>query len=111
MGAGEAAFAVAEQLAFDEVFGDGGAVHLDEGLGGALADGVDGVGDQFLAGAAFAEDQHAAVGAGHQGELLAQRLHGNAFADDAWRLRPSSLKRREFEFQAALLQGVLDDDA
>ena len=73
---------MAEQLALDQVFGNGGAVHFDERLGGARAAGMNGVRHQFLAGAALAVDQHAAVGGGHQGELLPQRLHGNAFADD-----------------------------
>ena len=44
---------------------------------------MDGVRDQFLAGAALAKNQHAAVGAGHQRHLLAQRFHRHAFADDA----------------------------
>ena len=65
MGAGEAAFAVAEEFALDQVFGDGGAVDFDEGLGGAGAHGMDGVRDEFLAGAAFAVDEHAAVGGRH----------------------------------------------
>ena len=80
---GEAAAAVAEQLALDHVFGNGGAVDLDERLLGAGAQGVDGVGDQLLARAALAENQHAAVGARHESHLLAQRLHRHAFADDA----------------------------
>ena len=81
--AGEAALAMAEQLAFDQLFGNRRAVHFDEGLAGARAGGVNRVRDQFLAGAALAENQHAAVGGGHQRQLLAQRFHRHALADDA----------------------------
>jgi hypothetical protein len=64
-------FDVAEQLAFDQLFRNGGAVDFDERLGGALAEGVDGVRHQLFASAAFAIDEHAAIGGGHQGKLLA----------------------------------------
>ena len=74
---------MAEQFAFDQFLGDGRAVHFDERLAGARAHGVQGVRHQFFAGAAFAVDQHAPVGAGHQRQLLAQGLHGHALADDA----------------------------
>ena len=77
--AGEDALAVAEQLALDQLLRNGGAVHLDEGLFGAQALGVDGVGHQLLARAALAVDQDAAVGGGHQRDLLAQRLHRRRF--------------------------------
>ncbi len=69
---------MAEQLALDQLLGNGGAVDVDERLVARVAHGVDGVGDQFLARAALAEDQHAAVGAGHQAQLLAQRLDRDA---------------------------------
>ncbi len=74
VGTGEAALDVAEHFAFDELLGNRGAVDLHEGLGRARTEGVQGVRHQFLAGAAFAIDQDASVGAGHQAELLAQRL-------------------------------------
>ena len=72
--AGEAAFAVAEQFAFDQLFGDGGAVHFDKGFVSTRAGGVDSVGDQFLPSAAFAEDQHAAIGGGHQAQAAGAGL-------------------------------------
>ncbi len=106
--AGQAALAVAEQLAFDEFFGNGGAVHFDERLGGARAGGVNRVRDQFLAGAAFAENQHAAVGGGHQAQLLAQRLHGHALADDAQLGVARFLQPVQFQLQPALLHRVVE---
>ena len=43
---------------------------------------VDGAGDQFLAGAALAEDQHVHVLRGDAADRLAHLLHGRAAADD-----------------------------
>jgi hypothetical protein len=75
--------AVAEEFRLDVVLGDGGTIQLDEDAVLAQALRVHGAADQLLACAAFAIDQHAAVGGGHQLDLLAQRLHGHAIAGDA----------------------------
>ena len=80
--AGAGAVAVAEELGLDEVFGDGGAVELDEDAVAAEGFGVDGAGDELFAGAGFAEDEDAAVGGGHELDLLAQGLDGDGFAGD-----------------------------
>ena len=64
-GIGEGAANVAEQLAFDEVGGDGGAVDLDEGSVGAGAAFVNACCDEFFAGATLAEDQNPALGRGN----------------------------------------------
>src|SRR5207249_2797829 len=56
LGAGERALLVAEQLALQEGFGDGGTVDSQERPLPAAAVLVDGAGDQLLAGAALAED-------------------------------------------------------
>ncbi len=104
--AGETALAMAEQLAFDHLFGNGGAVDLDEGVVGARAGGMDRAGDQFLARTAFSKDQDAAIGGGHELQLLPQRLHRNAFADDAIALTAGQLA--ELGLQFVLLQGVVD---
>ena len=79
-GAGERALFVAEKLAFDEVFRNGGAIDFDERGVGARALAVKGAGHQFLAGAAFARDQHGGLGAGDLADQLAQILHGRALA-------------------------------
>ena len=63
--AGERARLVAEELALDERGRNRRAVDLDERLVPAPAGGVDRPGDQLLAGAGFAQDQHRRVGAGH----------------------------------------------
>jgi hypothetical protein len=57
-GAGERAAFVTEQLGFEQLLGDRRAVQRDEGLVGARAEIVQAAGDQFLAAAGFATDQH-----------------------------------------------------
>ena len=72
VGAGERAAAVAEELAFEQVAGHGGAIEGDEGLPGAIGEVVDGAGENLLAGAAVAGDEDIdvggsdAAGEGHQ---------------------------------------------
>ena len=48
---------VAEQLAFEQRLGDGGAVDRQERSGGPAAEVADRSGHHFLAGAGLAEDQ------------------------------------------------------
>ena len=72
--AGERAALVAEQLGLEQVFGDRGAVDGDElALAAALL--VHGAGEQFLAGAAGAEQHHRDVGAGDALDGLADLQH------------------------------------
>jgi hypothetical protein len=80
--AGSGAVAVAEELGFDEVFRDGGAVELDEDAVAAEGFGVHGAGDEFFAGAGLAEDEDPTVGGGHELDLLAEGFHGHGLAGD-----------------------------
>ena len=80
-GAGKGAAFVAEQLAFEQGLGDGGAVDGDEGRLGAVAVLVNGAGDEFLAGAGLAADQDVDGLGGDAANLLVDRLHGAAVAD------------------------------
>ncbi len=73
---------VAEQLGLEQGLGDGAAVHRDEGLAGARAGLVDGLGQQFLAGAAFAAQQHAGVGLRHHARFGQCLGHAAGAADD-----------------------------
>ena len=66
---------IAEELGFDVVLRDGGAVEFDEGTVFAQAFGVHGPTNQFLACTGFAIDEDASVGGGHQFDLLAKSLH------------------------------------
>jgi hypothetical protein len=81
-GAGEGAFLVAEQLALDQPCGDGRAVELDEGPVAAGAQLVEGAGDELLAGAGLAADEHGGVGGGDGFDLLQHPAQGGAPADD-----------------------------
>ena len=76
-GVGEGALFVPEQLAFEQRFGDGGAVDRDERLGLAQALVVQRLGDQVLAGAVFAFEQD---GGGLAGGHAAHEVHHFAHA-------------------------------
>ena len=69
---------VAEELRFEQRFGQAGAVDRHERPLGARALRVDGRGDQLLADAALAGDQHLGVGARDALDLLAQLVHRRA---------------------------------
>ena len=80
--AGERSFDVAEQLRLEQVFGHRAAVDGDERLGAARAGVVDGARQQFLAGAAFAGDEDARVGARDHVRLRELLLDQRAAGDD-----------------------------
>ena len=66
-GAGEGASHVAEQLALEQLLGNGGAIDGGEVLLGPRAHPVDGAGQDFLAGPALAGDEHRGVVARRRG--------------------------------------------
>src|SRR5689334_16747253 len=100
---------MAEELALDEVFGNGGAIDLDKPGIVAQALGMNGARDQLFAGTGFTEDKDAAIGRRHQGDLLAQRFHRDALADDdALGLLP--LEVAVLGAQAMCVGGVLYQD-
>ncbi len=109
-GAGVGSVAVAEEFRLDVGLGDGGAVELDEDAVAAEAFGVDGAGDELFAGAGLAVDEDAAVGGGHEADLLAEGLGGDGFAGEAALDGELAL---EFEVVAAEAPGlgcVFEDD-
>src|SRR4030095_16014528 len=75
VGPREAAALVAEELALDQVDGDGSAVHGDERTAAAPAVSVDGLGHDFLARAGFPRDQDAGVAAGYPLNEVVDLLH------------------------------------
>ncbi len=79
--AGEGAFLMAEELAFDQFGRDSGAVDLNERSAGEGAVLVDVRGKKFLAGSGFADDQHAGVGSRGHGSLLDGAQEDRAVAD------------------------------
>ena len=80
-GVGERAADVTEQLAFQDVLAQRGAVQRDERLVLAWAVLMDRLGDQFLAGARFALDQYAGVGRRDPLEAVDHGVHLRARAD------------------------------
>ena len=82
-GAGEGALDVAEQLGLEQALGDRRAVDLDQRPLALGAAGVDGAGDQLLAGAGLAGDQRRALGLRDQAGGAHRLLHQAAAADDA----------------------------
>ena len=81
IGVGEAALHVAEQLRFEERIGEAGAIDGDERGAAAVAALVNESGDDFLADAAFAGDQHLGVGARGMLDFLFDRADGGTDAD------------------------------
>src|SRR5439155_14392467 len=80
--AGERPLGVAEQLALEQVLGDGPTVDRHELAVLARAAPVDLAGDQLLAGSGLAGDQDADVGARHLVDLAEDVPHRVAGADD-----------------------------
>src|SRR3954466_14966776 len=95
--AGERAALVAEELGLDQIFREQRAAHGDEGLVPAAARVMQQVGDYFLAGAALAGDDHAAVALADDLDEIEDRAHPRAVANDdivwrkrAWRLHTTT---------------------
>ena len=72
---------MAEQLALQQVLGERAAVDADERAVAARAELVDRLGDQFLAGAGLAQEQHRGVGLGHLPRQPIDVLHRRPRAD------------------------------
>ena len=66
--------------------------------------------NEFLAGAAFAENEDAAVGGSGHCDLLAKSFHGNAVADDLIAVAEFGAQGLVFFFEAALLHGVSNEN-
>ena len=85
--AGERALFVPEQFAFQQRFGNGGAVDLDQRPRRARTPGVNDIGHHFLAHAAFAGDEHAGFGRRNQRGVAEHGLHERAAGDHIIRQR------------------------
>ena len=82
VGAGERALFVAEQLGFEQFARDRAAIDRDERLAGAAALGVDGAGDDFLAAAARAGQQHRGVARRDLADEAPEARHRGRIADN-----------------------------
>ena len=117
VGAGEGAFFVAEEFAFQQGFGKGGAVDRYKRAVVAGAAGVDGPGDQFLAGARLAADEHGEIRAGHLLNGLVDPVHLRALADQvvvsvpflqSLHLHLQALYPFQVILQILAMQGIVD---
>ena len=82
-GAGEGAADVAEEFAFEDFLGEGGAVDGDKGFAGAVGFLVDGARDEFLAHAGGARNQDGGGQGGDAADQFAELDDGSVFADEA----------------------------
>ena len=78
--------AIAEELALEELLGDRGAVHGNEGAPAPGASGVKGAREKLLSGAALAEQEHGGCGGSGSEDHVDRGLHGRALGDDPGRL-------------------------
>ena len=72
---------------------------------------MNGLGDEFLAGAAFAADEHGGAGGGDLGDEIEQLLHAVALADDTREIEAlfeRALELEVFFAQPARLDGLRD---
>ena len=83
-GVGRVALEVAEELAFDQLVGEGGAVDLDEALVAAPALLMDEAGDELLARPVLAGEEDPAVGRGGLLDLGSRRRRSAALLPTRW---------------------------
>ena len=81
-GVGKSPGFVAEELRFEEAFRHPAEVDGHERSVRAVAGAVDGLGDQFLARAALAGDEHRGLGTGYAAGLFDDGLQGRRLPDD-----------------------------
>ncbi len=88
---------MAEERGFQQIDGHGSGVDRDEGLVAARRVGVQRLGDQLLAGSAFALDEHGGAAGRDLRHQVEDAQHRLALADDVFKV-------------IALLQGALELD-
>src|SRR6266403_4449816 len=79
---GKGSFFVAEQLAFQQSSGNGGAVQLDEVAVPAPAHAVNQTRYAFFAGPGFTGDEDGGIGVGDDASIVQHTFQGRAVADD-----------------------------
>ena len=108
----KATFLVAEELGFDQRLGDGAAGDGNKGMAAAVAEAVDGAGNEFFSGTAFAGDEHGGVDVGDAAHEVIDLLHcgrWNRSCGRSWRRLPSALLRQlEFPPEGGVLVGAAE---
>src|SRR5271168_1722563 len=111
---GKGALFIAEKLGFHQGFGKGGTVDAGEGTAAPVAQVVDGVRDQLLAGAALPADAHGGVGGRYAPHQVEDGPHHVAGADQvAQGFLALELVAQDavFTLDEQLFDGPLDDGA
>ena len=105
---------MAENFALHQGLWNCGTIDGNEGLGGARRKLVNGAGDNFLAGAGFAGDQHGSgTGRGHFDDAH-DVLHGLGIADEiaeSTGIAQLALQNEEPLFVASLAEGAIEKSA
>ncbi len=112
-GAGEGAFFVAEEFGLEEGRGEGGAMDGDEGFLSARGEVVDGLGDEFLAGAGGAAQEDGGLGGRGLLEEGEDVLHGGGVADDGVEgvtVVELGVEALVFGFEGAGAEGALEEE-
>ena len=112
-GAREGPALVPEELRLDQRLGERGAIQGDERAVPATALEVNGIGHQFLAGAAPAADQDVHVVGSDLADQAAELLHTPAAPDESLVPRPlahGGPENLDLGDQATRLQALLDDE-
>lgn len=115
IGAGEGALLVAEQLAFQQRFGNGGAIDGEKMPMRAFAVMVNSASHQFLARAALAQNQHRDILRRDAANALVHLLHRGTTANELIRTIPGDRARvghrRRDTHELADIEGSCDDFA
>ena len=72
---------MAEEFAFEQTLVQGAAIDADVGTIGPQAESMDGAGNEFLAGAGFADEQDIGHGGSGEARGAPDAAHGGAIAD------------------------------
>ena len=110
--ASEGAALVSEELGFEHGLGERRAVEPHEGLLATAGVVVNRGGDELLAGAALALDQHGRAAVGHLTDHLEQPLHRLVLADEVARVEPLAdalPQLRRLAAEPRVLDAALDD--
>ena len=95
-----------EQLAFDQLLGDGRAIHFDERSVTPIATQMQEMRDELFAGSVLTVNQHPPICGRGELDLLAQCLHGDRVADHHVFLIDLLPQEPVFFLESPLMQGV-----
>src|SRR6267143_5738921 len=93
---------MAKKLGFEQIHGNGTSIYRDKSFVGTRGSGMDGLGDEFFAGSAFAADEHRRARGSDLGDEVEQSVHLVALADDIGEIE--ALLESAFELKIFIAQ-------